>query len=209
MVSPIGAKVVSVKPLENADARWLNLVQIEYLTPDGKTRQWEAVRRTTKPQDSPADSVHIFAVRRNAANEPEILLEKQFRPPAGSVVIEFPAGLVDAGETLEECALRELKEETGYIGELIPGDAAPIIMWGSPASSSSRTVFINATVDLGRSENQNPVAELEETEFIEPFWVPLGKLHGELQKFAAEGFAIDSKVGVFAEGLEMAKLLQA
>lgn len=32
------------------------------------------------------------------------------------VTIEVPAGLVDAGETPEECAIRELKEETGYVG---------------------------------------------------------------------------------------------
>lgn len=32
------------------------------------------------------------------------------------VVVEVPAGLIDAGETVEECAVRELKEETGYVG---------------------------------------------------------------------------------------------
>lgn len=32
--------------------------------------------------------------------------------------MEFPAGLVDAGETLEECAMRELAEETGYSGRI-------------------------------------------------------------------------------------------
>lgn len=49
----------------------------------------------------------------------ELLLEKQFRPPAGKLVVEFPAGLVDEGETVEEAALRELREETGYVGEVI------------------------------------------------------------------------------------------
>lgn len=29
--------------------------------------------------------------------------------------IEFPAGLIDEGETAEACAIREMKEETGSI----------------------------------------------------------------------------------------------
>lgn len=47
---------------------------------------------------------------------PEIVLQKQFRPPVGKVTIEIPAGLVDAGEDAAESAVRELKEETGYLG---------------------------------------------------------------------------------------------
>jgi 8-oxo-dGTP pyrophosphatase MutT (NUDIX family) len=47
---------------------------------------------------------------------PEIILQKQYRPPINKVIIEGPAGLIDAGETAEHAALRELKEETGYVG---------------------------------------------------------------------------------------------
>jgi ADP-ribose pyrophosphatase len=50
---------------------------------------------------------------------PELVLQKQFRPPIGKVCIEVPAGLIDEGETPEECALRELREETGYVGEVV------------------------------------------------------------------------------------------
>lgn len=34
-------------------------------------------------------------------------------------MIEVPAGLMDPDESPETCALRELKEETGYVGELV------------------------------------------------------------------------------------------
>jgi len=46
------------------------------------------------------------------------VLEKQFRPPVGKVCIEIPAGLIDEGETPEEAAVRELREETGYVGDV-------------------------------------------------------------------------------------------
>ncbi len=56
-----------------------------------------------------------------------VLLERQFRYPVGQVMIEFPAGKIDAGEDRLACARRELLEETGYtarewaqVGQLHP-----------------------------------------------------------------------------------------
>lgn len=48
-------------------------------------------------------------------------MEKQFRPAVEKVCIEVPAGLVDEGEGVEQSAVRELREETGYVGEVIEG----------------------------------------------------------------------------------------
>jgi hypothetical protein len=44
-----------------------------------------------------------------------VVLERQHRHPIGQVMIEFPAGKLDAGEDRRACAERELREETGYV----------------------------------------------------------------------------------------------
>ncbi|MDF1483973.1 NUDIX hydrolase [Ramlibacter sp. H39-3-26] len=43
-----------------------------------------------------------------------VLLERQYRHPIGQVMVEFPAGKLDAGEDPLACGQRELREETGY-----------------------------------------------------------------------------------------------
>ena len=43
-----------------------------------------------------------------------VVLERQYRYPVGQVMIEFPAGKLDAGEDPLVCGQRELLEETGY-----------------------------------------------------------------------------------------------
>ena len=81
----------------------------------------------TRPEGSDIDGVGIVAILQKPSG-PELVLQKQFRPPINKVVIEVPAGLVDAGETAAQSAVRELREETGYHGEVV--EMSPVMFNG-------------------------------------------------------------------------------
>jgi len=48
-----------------------------------------------------------------AGDDPQILLVRQYRYAADGYLLEVPAGKLEPGEAPEECAIRELREETG------------------------------------------------------------------------------------------------
>jgi len=69
---------------------------------DGRTALREVVEHDDVVGIVPLDS------------EGNVILVRQFRLPAQEILLEIPAGGVDAGESAEEAAQRELQEETGY-----------------------------------------------------------------------------------------------
>ena len=63
----------------------------------------------------------------------QVVLERQFRHPMQQVMVEFPAGKLDAGEPSQVCAQRELREETGYTARewAFAGRLAPTIAYSN------------------------------------------------------------------------------
>ncbi len=47
-------------------------------------------------------------------DENRVVVERQWRYPMGRAMLEFPAGKLEPGEPVLDCAVRELIEETGY-----------------------------------------------------------------------------------------------
>ena len=64
-----------------------------------------------------------------------LLVERQFRYPLRRVFLEFPAGKLDPGEAPEDCARREMIEETGYaVDRLVPLTVLhPVISYSTEA----------------------------------------------------------------------------
>ena len=82
--------------------------------PNGSTGKLEMIRHS-------GASAVLPVLSDLDADDPQILLIKQYRYAAGGYLLEVPAGRPDKeGEDWEVCARRELQEETGLIaGEMI------------------------------------------------------------------------------------------
>ncbi|XP_022106452.1 ADP-sugar pyrophosphatase-like [Acanthaster planci] len=179
--------------------KWLSLERITYKDPKGKVRTWEVVERTTKPQRAGvADAVAMATTVKRLLHYDSILLVRQFRPPLRCCTIEFPAGLVDSEETVSEAAIRELKEETGYVGTIT--SISPVVGM-DPGVSASTLNLVFMQVDGDDPVNQRPVPNLDEGEFIEVIHAPLHELKEKLDELSDAGDIVDSRVYTYAATL--------
>lgn len=85
---------------------FLHVLQDTVALPDGSTAVREYVQHP--------GAVMIIPMLEDTGGNWRVVLERQFRYPIGRVMVEFPAGKLDAGESSLACAQRELQEETGY-----------------------------------------------------------------------------------------------
>lgn len=98
------------------EGKYITRYDVTYETVDHKTKIYEMISRNknliskNELNAHPADAVVL--IMHDEAGE-RVLLNKEFRMACGTSVINFPAGLIDPGETFEQSAARELKEETG------------------------------------------------------------------------------------------------
>ena len=93
-----------------------------------------------------------------------ILMIRQYRYAIGGEILEIPAGKLDSGETPEDCAARELLEETGYRAGRLEKLGA---IWTSPGFTDE-VIHLFSAFDLEAAKQQ-----LEPDEIIELIPMPL------------------------------------
>jgi ADP-ribose pyrophosphatase len=109
-----------------------------------------------------------------------LVLERQFRYPVGRVMLEFPAGKLDAGEAPLRCGQRELIEETGYRAR----EWALAGTLHNAMAYSTEVIHITFARGLQAGERALDVGELIE---LQPM------TEAELETAAADGTLTDAK----------------
>jgi ADP-ribose pyrophosphatase len=100
---PLAWKVLSRRKL--LDCRIFELGEVESESPKGKRGRFIVL-------DAP-DWVSVVPLIETERG-PAFLMVRQFRHGTGTSSLEFPGGVVEAGEDPRSAVLRELREETGY-----------------------------------------------------------------------------------------------
>ncbi len=194
------AKITSQTALRNEDARFINLQKLEYINPLGNKGVWEMAKRTTRPKDSKVDAVIIVPTLQYPNGDKKLVFVRQFRPPTGGVCIELPAGLVDPNDTIEGCAVRELKEETGYSGKI---KKTSRVVWSDPGLADANCCLVWIDVDMSLPENVDPQPHWMDNEVIEVISVHVKDVEKAIESWADEGFLIDAKVQTLAIGMSL------
>ena len=191
-----------VNSREVASTRWLRLCTLEWRDEQGRERQWDCVERATRGAGAVADGVCIFARLLGGQGGARTVLVRQYRPPLRAFTIELPAGLVDAGETAEEAAVRELREETGYVASRVTSVSPPLNL--SPGLTNEVACLVEVEVRLDAPENAEVVQDLDEGEAIETVEVELRGLGEWLRARAEEGDSVPLFLHTFALGCSLA-----
>lgn len=141
--------------------------------PAGATMELEMVRH-------PGASAVVPIVSELDSPDPHVLLLRQYRHAADGFIWEIPAGVLEPGETPEECARRELQEETGATAGTMEHLTT---VYTTPGFTDERIHLFLAS-GLSVAEQR-----LESDEMIEVIPRPLS----EILKMIKDGEVVDSK----------------
>lgn len=124
-------------------------------------------------------------------DDDKVVLIKQFRKPIEQVIWEIPAGKLEIGETPKECAIRELKEETGYSAKNIK----LIHKFFTSSGFSNQKIYIFLATGLTKGEHK-----FDEDEIIEKYEIDINEARNMIIKNEIE----DAKTAI---GILLAKEL--
>ncbi len=147
------------------EGKFITRYDVDYVTAEGHGKTYEMISRNPDIrtledlQNRKADSVILILTDESGER---ILINREYRMATARWVCNFPAGLIDPGETPEESAKRELREETGLtlvrISDILDNS------YGAVGFSNERNVCV---FGVAAGEFRKSDSDLEE---IVPGW---------------------------------------
>lgn len=157
--------------------KFITRYDIQYETASGKIKTYEMISRNsdlTGIEQMLEKHPHAVVVIAHDASGEKLLLCREFRMAVGEWIYNFPAGLIDPGETYEQAAVRELREETGLTLERIDEVWKP--SYSAVGFSNERNVVI---VGVATGEIRPSDSEVEE---IDAVWFTKEQIREILKK---------------------------
>jgi 8-oxo-dGTP pyrophosphatase MutT (NUDIX family) len=158
---PIGKKSVF-------STRVFDIHEIQSKSPENVEKTFYAIHAS--------DWVIVIPVLKDENGQEYFLMVNQWRHAAGMMSVEFPGGVIDKGETPEEAARRELREETGFVTDKLVhgGSISP-----NPAIMDNRC-YIFFAENLENTHN----LDLDDDEYLSAEPIPVRHVietmgHGE------------------------------
>jgi ADP-ribose pyrophosphatase len=143
------------------DERWVNLFAAKF-EHNGHEGRWVfASRREEANAPGRGDAVIIVPVLREAGQSPRLVVIKEYRVPIAGYLYALPAGLVDAGESVEDAARRELIEETGLSVTAVRRISPLLFSSAGLTDESAHLIFIDAAIKPGTRPRLDASEELE------------------------------------------------
>ena len=115
--------------------------------------------------------------------DPLLLLVRQYRYAADSYLYEIPAGRLEKGESPDQCAARELKEEVGCTA----GRIRPLLTMYTTPGFTDEQIHLFVATELSRGDTAH-----EREEFITPEQMTLSDALGRIRT----GQIIDGKTAL-------------
>ena len=111
----------------------------------------------------------------------KILVQREYSYPVDEILWQFPGGKIEADETPEQAATRELAEESG-----IKAENAKCIGWFYPDNRRTNARLFVVECDYVTDDEK---ARPDDTEFIESEWIENGQIsqmirRGEVRNYA-------------------------
>lgn len=140
------------------DGKYLKNYELTYLNKAGREKKYEIVsRKELESVDDIGKKVSGMSIA--AVNDGKLLLLKEFRMGVNKNVYNLCAGMMEDGETVEECIKRELYEETGLsvkkIIDILPASYAAVAI----SDTKTHIVFVEAEGEFEDHTSENEAIE--------------------------------------------------